>query len=200
VLTAFALKRTLLHGRASQFVMELPPYRIPTLRSIALRLLDRGRIFLWRIGRIILVVSVLLWGMMQVPRVGGAAPELEQSLLGRAGHVIEPAIAPLGFDWKIGVGLISSLAAREVIVGTLGTIYGVENADEGSIEIQSALRRDLDFGGAIALLIFFAFALQCVSTIAATRRETGGWKWPALQFSWMLVLAYVGAYTANLLL
>jgi ferrous iron transport protein B len=197
VATAFVLKRTLLRGRASHFVMELPPYRIPTLRSIVVRLLDRTRIFVWRIGRIILVVSVVLWGMMQVPRVGGQAPELEHSLLGRAGHVIEPAIAPLGFDWRIGVGLISSLAAREVIVGTLGTIYGVENADEGSIEIQASLQRDLDLGGAIALLVFFAFALQCMSTIAATRRETGGWKWPALQFSYMLLLAWVGAYAAN---
>jgi ferrous iron transport protein B len=195
--TAFLLKRTLLRGSSSHFVMELPPYRIPTVKSIALRLMDRGRIFLWRIGRIILVVSVLLWGLMQLPRVGGEAPELEQSLLGRAGHVIEPAIAPLGFDWKIGVGLISSLAAREVIVGTLGTIYGVENADEGSIEIQASLQRDLDLGGALALLVFFAFALQCVSTIAATRRETGSWKWPAMQFSYMLVLAYVGAFVVN---
>jgi ferrous iron transport protein B len=197
VATAFVLKRTLLRGRSSQFVMELPPYRIPTLKAIGLRLLDRSRIFLWRIGRIILVVSVVLWGLMQLPRVGGEAPELEASLLGRAGQVMEPAIAPLGFDWKVGVGLISSLAAREVIVGTLGTIYGVENADEGSMEIQAALQRELDFGGALALLVFFAFALQCVSTIAVTRRETGGWKWPALQFSYMLLLAYSGAWVAN---
>jgi ferrous iron transport protein B len=200
VATAFVLKRTLLRGRASHFVMELPPYRIPTLRSIALRLLDRSRIFLLRIGRVILAVTVILWAMMQVPRADGAPPELEDSLLGRAGHVIEPAIAPLGFDWKIGVGLISSLAAREVIVGTLGTIYGLENAGEGSPEIQAALKRDLDLGGAVGLLIFFAFALQCMSTVAATRRETGGWKWPALQFSYMLILAWVGAWTANALL
>jgi len=197
VLTAFVLKGTLLRGRAAHFVMELPPYRIPTLRSIMLRLIDRSRVFLLRIGRIILGVTIALWVLMQVPRVGGEAPPLEQSALGVAGQVIEPAIEPLGFDWKIGVGLISSLAAREVIVGTLGTIYGVENADEGSIEIQDSLKQDLDFGGALALLVFFAFALQCMSTIAAVKRETGGWKWPALQFSYMLVLAYVSAYAVN---
>jgi ferrous iron transport protein B len=177
--------------------MELPPYRVPTLRSIAVRLVDRARIFLVRIGRIILVTAVVLWTLMQFPLVDGGPPQVEQSALGQIGHVIEPAIAPLGFDWRIGVGLVSSLAAREVIVGTLGTIYGVENADEGSLEIQAAMQRDLSFGGAIALLVFFAFALQCMSTVAATRRETGSWKWPALQFGYMLVLAYVGAWVAN---
>src|SRR5690606_18283481 len=197
VATAFVLKGTLLRGRAAHFVMELPPYRIPPLRSILLRLMDRSRIFLLRIGRIILGVTIALWVLMQVPRVGGEAPPLEQSALGRAGQLIEPAIEPLGFNWKVGVGIISSLAAREVIVGTLGTIYGVENADEASIEIQESLRQDLDFGGAVALLVFFAFALQCMSTIATVRRETGGWKWPALQFGYMLVLAYVGALAAN---
>jgi ferrous iron transport protein B len=197
VATAFVLRGTLLRGRAGHFVMELPPYRIPTWRSIVLRLVDRGRIFMLRIGRIILLVTVVLWALMQFPRVGGEAPPLEQSLLGQSGQLIEPLIAPLGFDWKIGVGLVSSLAAREVIVGTLGTIYGVEGADEGSVEIQSTLRQDLDLGGAVALLVFFAFALQCMSTVAVMRRETGGWKWPALQFGYMLVLAWVGAWVAN---
>lgn len=199
VATAFLLKRTLLRGRAAPFLMELPPYRIPTLRSIVVRLVDRARIFLLRIGRIILLTAVVLWTLMQFPLVDGGPPPVEQSILGRIGHVMEPAIAPLGFDWRIGVGLVSSLAAREVIVGTLGTIYGVENADETSLEIQAAMQRDLGLGGAIALLVFFAFALQCMSTIAATRRETGGWKWPALQFGYMLVLAYTGAWIANAL-
>ena len=114
--------------------------------------------------------------------------------------MIEPAIEPLGFDWRIGIGLVTSLAAREVIVGTLGTIYGVENAGEGDLELQAALQRDLDFGSAVGLLLFFVFALQCMSTVAVVRRETGGWKWPALQFAYMLALAYAGAWTANALL
>jgi ferrous iron transport protein B len=112
------------------------------------------------------------------------------------GHVIEPVIEPLGFNWKIGVGLVTSLAAREVIVGTLGTIYGVEKADEEPLQLQDAIKRDLSPGAAVGLLIFFAFALQCMSTVAVMRRETAGWKWPALQFAYMLLLAYVGAFIA----
>ena len=198
--TAFLLKRTVLKGRPSSFIMELPPYRLPSLRSIGIRLLDRSRIFLRRAGRIIFTVTVVLWVLMQFPRVGGEAPEVDASALGRVGQVMEPAIEPLGFDWRIGVGLVSSLAAREVIVGTLGTIYGVEDSDETSIELQAALQRDLDLGSAVALLVFFAFALQCMSTVAVMRRETGGWKWPAIQFGYMLALAYAGAFAANALL
>ena len=198
--TAFLLKRTLLRGAPTPFLMELPPYRVPGLRSLGLRLLDRSRIFLRRAGRIILAVSIGLWVLTQIPRVGGEAPHIDDSALGRIGQVIEPTIAPLGFDWRIGVGLVSSLAAREVIVGTLGTIYGVEDASEGSLELQDRLKQDLDLGSAIGLLVFFAFALQCMSTVAVMRRETGGWKWPALQFGYMLLLAWVGAWVANVVI
>jgi ferrous iron transport protein B len=180
--------------------MELPPYRVPGLRSLALRLLDRCKIFLRRAGRIILTVAIVLWALTQVPRVDGGPPPIDDSALGRIGHVIEPTIAPLGFDWRIGVGLVSSLAAREVIVGTLGTIYGVEDTSEGSLELQDRLRQDLDLGAAVGLLVFFAFALQCMSTVAVMRRETGGWKWPLLQFGYMLTLAWVGAFLANWLI
>jgi ferrous iron transport protein B len=112
------------------------------------------------------------------------------------GKAVEPVIAPLGFNWKIGVGLITSLAAREVIVGTLGTLYGMDGSAE-SIGLQQALHRDLTPGGAVALLIFFAFAMQCMSTIAVVRRETGGWKWPVAQFAYMSFLAYLGGFIAN---
>ena len=122
-------------------------------------------------------------------------PAIEHSLAGTVGRTIEPAIRPLGFNWKIGIGLISSLAAREVIVGTLGSIYGME-ADSHSVDLQKALQRDLSLGGAVALLLFFAFAMQCISTIAVVRRETGGWKWPAFQFTYMGVLAYAAAFIA----
>lgn len=121
---------------------------------------------------------------------------MDESALGMMGQAIEPLIEPLGFDWQIGVGIISSLAAREVIVGTLGTIYGVEDATEETLGLQDALRRDLTLGSAIGLLVFFVFALQCMSTVAVMRRETAGWKWPALQFTYMLLLAYVGAFVA----
>jgi ferrous iron transport protein B len=112
------------------------------------------------------------------------------------GRVIEPVIQPLGLDWKIGIGLVTSLAAREVIVGTLGTIHGL-TGDQSSLGLQRALRQDLTPGGAAALLVFFAFAMQCLSTLAVVRRETGGWKYPLLQFSYMLALAYSGALAAH---
>jgi ferrous iron transport protein B len=194
--TAFLLKRTLLRAAPSSFLMELPPYRIPSLRSLALRLLDRSRIFLRRAGRVIFTVAIVLWTLTQFPRTEAGPPHIDDSALGTIGQLIEPAIAPLGFDWRIGVGLVTSLAAREVIVGTLGTIYGVETADEESMALQEVLRRDLTTGSAIGLLVFFAFALQCMSTVAVMRRETAGWKWPALQFGYMLALAYVGAFIA----
>ena len=196
VVTAFLLKRTLLRAQPGSFMMELPSYRLPSARSIGLRLLDRSKIFLRRAGSIIFAVAIVLWVLTQFPRTDAGPPLIEDSALGRIGQTIEPAIEPLGFDWRIGVGLVTSLAAREVIVGTLGTIYGVEDATDDSITLQETLRRDLTLPAAIGLLVFFAFALQCMSTVAVMRRETGGWKWPILQFSYMLFLAYSGAFIA----
>jgi ferrous iron transport protein B len=189
--------------RSSQrvpFMLEMPPYRLPTLQSLGLRLYDRSRIFLRRAGTVILLTTVVLWCLASVPLVDGGPPAIAESVAGSIGRAIEPVIEPLGFNWRIGIGLITSLAAREVIVGTLGTIYGMEDADEGSRSLQEALQQDLTFGGAVALLIFFAFALQCMSTVAIVRRETGGWKWPIIQFVYMLALAYIGAFVANQLL
>jgi len=191
--TAFLLKRTLLKAKPGSFLMELPPYRVPSPRSLALRLVDRSKIFLRRAGRVIFAVAIVLWALTQFPRLEGGPPPIDDSALGRMGQLIEPAIAPLGFDWRIGMGLVTSLAAREVIVGTLGTIYGVEDASDDSLDLQAALQRDLTTGSAIGLLVFFVFALQCMSTVAVMRRETAGWKWPALQFGYMLALAYLGA-------
>jgi ferrous iron transport protein B len=128
-----------------------------------------------------------------LPLENGKRPPLEHSVAGIVGKGIEPAIRPLGFNWKIGIGLITSFAAREVIVGTLGEIYGFEG-DEHSQGLQEAIRRDLSPAGAVALLVFFAFAMQCFSTMAVVRRETGGWGWPAAQFVYMLLLAYLGSF------
>ena len=144
----------------------------------------------------ILAVAVVLWVLGQLPRTEGKPPAIEASVMGRIGHAVEPAIRPLGFNWKIGVGLIASLAAREVIVATMGTIYGMEG-DPKNEGLQKAIRRDLTPGGAVALLIFFAFAMQCMSTVAVVRRETGSWKWPAIQFAYMTTLAYAGSFVAN---
>ncbi len=194
--TARVLKSSILKSERAPFVLEMPPYRRPTLRSLGLRLLDRSKIFLRRAGTVILLVVVVLWVLAHVPVENGKAPEIANSLAGTIGRTIEPAIRPLGFNWKIGVGLISSLAAREVIVGTLGTIYGMEG-EEHSPGLQAALRHDLTPAGAAALLVFFAFAMQCMSTMAVVRRETGGWKWPAVQFTYMGILAYTAALIAN---
>jgi ferrous iron transport protein B len=199
VITAKLLKSTVLKSQRSSFMLEMPPYRWPTLRSLGLRLLDRSKVFLRRAGTVILLVAVVLWVFLHLPLVDGKAPEISDSYAARFGHVIEPAIQPLGFNWKIGIGLLTSLAAREVIVGTLGTIYGSEGTSQ-SEGLQQALKSDLTIGGAFALLVFFAFAMQCMSTLAVVRRETGGWKWPALQFTYMTGLAYVCALATNWLI
>jgi ferrous iron transport protein B len=215
-LSAFAvaglLKRTMLRGEGLPFYMELPPYRIPTLRLWFSQVWSSVWAFLRRAGTIILVANVLLWVLLNFPQVeapAGASETqaarhaLEGSLAGRAGHAIEPLVEPLGFDWKIGVGLLASLAAREVIVSTLAQIY---SAAEGESSLRSAVQRDVDprtgrkvFTPATvaALLVFFVFALQCFSTIAVMRRETNSWRWPAFAFSYLLVLAYSASFATQ---
>jgi len=194
--TARLLKSSVLKSERAPFVLEMPPYRRPAWRSLGLRLLDRSKVFLWRAGTVILGVAVVLWILAHLPLRDGKAPPIEQSFAGSLGRAIEPVIQPLGFNWKIGVGLVTSLAAREVIVGTLGAIYGMD-PDARSLGLQRALRKDLTPAGAVALLVFFAFAMQCMSTVAVVRRETGGWKWPLIQFAYMGALAYSGAFLAN---
>ena len=196
ITTARLLKSSILKSSAAPFALELPEYRWPTFQSIGLRLLDRGRVFVRQAGTIILVVSLLVWGLTHVPVHQGSAPPLEQSVIAHLGHAIEPVIQPLGFNWKIGVGLLTSVIAREVIVGTLGTIYGTDPATH-SLTLQNALHQDLTLAGAVALLVFFAFAMQCTSTLAIVRRETNSWKWPAIQFVYMTVFAYASAFAAN---
>jgi len=193
--TAWLLKSMVLKSKPAPFVLQLPAYRWPTIRSLAFRLIDRAKIFLRRAGTVILVTTIVLWFLASVPYQDGEPPPIGESLAGSIGRTIEPLVEPLGLNWKIGIGLITSLAAREVIVGTLGTIYGME-ADEGSPALQQALQSELSFGGAIALLMYFAFAMQCMSTVAIVRRETGGWKWPVIQFAYMLVLAYATGFAA----
>jgi ferrous iron transport protein B len=199
--TARLLKSSILKSSDAPFILELPQYRMPTLRSLALRLIDRASVFLRQAGTIILCVTLALWVLAHLPVVHTAsgvivAPELADSLIGRLGHFIEPAIAPLGFNWKIGIGLLSSVLAREVMVSTMGTLYGAE-ADTHALSLQTALHHDMTLGGSLALMIFFAFAMQCTSTMAVVRRETNSWKWPALQFTYMLVLAWVAAFVVN---
>jgi ferrous iron transport protein B len=209
---AAVLGRTLMRGESLPFYMELPPYRWPTAKLVATQVWGSASAFLRRAGTVILAVSVVLWFLLEFPRTTapeGASPvearrhALEQSLAGRAGHALEPLIAPLGFDWKIGVGLLSSLAAREVIVATLAQIYAA--SDEGT-SLRDALRRDVDprSGRPVytpatvaALLVFFVFALQCMSTIAIMKRETNSWRWPAFAFGYLLALAYAASFATH---
>jgi ferrous iron transport protein B len=201
---AAVLKRTLLRGEGLPFYLELPPYRVPPPRLLLSQVWRAASAFLKRAGTIILGVSIVLWFLLHFPRVDPppGMPEqaarsyaLEQSAAGQLGHALEPVLAPLGFDWKIGVGLVASLAAREVIVATLAQVYAVE--DEGA-SLREAIRADRDprTGAPVftpatvaALLVFFVFALQCASTLAVMRRETNSWRWPAFAFSYLLVLA-----------
>jgi ferrous iron transport protein B len=193
--TARLLKSSILKASSAPFILELPQYRVPTLRSLGLRLIDRGKVFVKQAGTVILCVTMVLWVLSHVP----FHTDLPQSIIGHVGQWIEPVIKPLGFNWKIGIGLLSSVVAREVIVGTLGTLYGADPATQ-SLSLQAALRHDLTLGGAMALVVFFAFAMQCTSTLAIVKRETNSWKWPALQFAYMSVLAYVAALATNVLI
>ncbi len=199
--TAWLLKSSILKSNDAPFILELPQYRMPTLRSLGLRLVDRARVFLRQAGTIILCVTLALWVLAHLPVIHSAsgaiaAPELANSVIGKLGHFIEPAIAPLGFDWKIGIGLLSSVLAREVMVSTMGTLYGADPGTQ-ALSLQTALHHEMTLGGALALMIFFAFAMQCTSTMAVVRRETNSWRWPAAQFLYMLALAWGAAWVVN---
>jgi ferrous iron transport protein B len=190
--TARLLKSSILKAASAPFILELPQYRLPTLRSLGLRVIDRGKVFLKQAGTVILCVTIALWVLSHIP----FHADLPDSVIGHVGRWVEPLIHPLGFNWKIGIGLLSSIIAREVIVGTLGTLYGADPETQ-SLSLQAALHQDLTLGGAMALVVFFAFAMQCTSTLAVVRRETNSWKWPALQFAYMSVLAYTAALAVN---
>ncbi len=195
VATAKLLNSTVLRSKDTPFVLEMPPYRWPRPVSLGLRLVDRGKAFVYRAGTVIMLVSLLLWAATNFPMHNGKPPAVQDSVVASVGHSIEPVIRPLGFDWKIGVGLLTSIAAREVIISTLGTLHGVDQKSH-SADLQAALRQELTPAAAVALLVFFAFAMQCMSTVAVVRRETNGWKWPAIQFAYMTVVAYISAFAA----
>jgi ferrous iron transport protein B len=196
LVTAKMLNSSVMKASHAPFILELPQYRWPTVTSLGLRLYDRGKLFLKKAGTVILGVTFLVWVLSVLPIHGGQFSVLTSSVIGHLGHWIEPVLRPLGFNWKIGIGLLSSIVAREVIVGTLGTLYGVDPATH-ALGLQAALQHDITLGGAIALVVFFAFAMQCTSTLIVVRRETNSWKLPALQFAYMTTVAYVAALVAN---
>ena len=201
---AWLFHRTLLKGVAPTFLLELPPYRLPSVRTAALQMIERAGLFIKRAATVILAVSVVVWFLSTHPHRPELSSEeqLAHSYIGHIGHGIEPAIAPLGFDWKMGVGIVSSFIAREVFVSTMGTVYSVEDAGDkkGLAELGAKMRHDINPRTgrpvytplvAVCLMIYYVLAMQCMSTVAVVRRETNGWKWPAFQMAYMTGLAWI---------
>lgn len=236
IATAFVLKRSVLRAPPPPFLMEMPPYRMPNLRTVLQNMVTQAWMFLKRAGTVILAISIILWALMYFPRssqepgassqksevsssefvanspqletrnpepeTGHESEQLKRSYAGRLGHTIEPVIRPLGFDWKIGVALIASFAAREVLVSTLSIIYNVgKDENEESETLIAAVRDAKREDGkptwtpltALTLMVFFVLAMQCMSTLAVVRRETNSWSWPAFMLVYMTGLAYVAA-------
>lgn len=225
---ALVLKYLIKSREQSYFIMELPIYRMPQAKQVGMVIYDKVKVFLLEAGKIIIAISVILWLMasfapgnrmqeieQKYASMGNtiseqersnkmAAEKLEASYAGIAGKLIEPAIAPLGFDWKIGISLVTSFAAREVFVGTMATIYSVgDQADERSIRQKmkeelnpTTLQPVYTTAVAFSLMLFYAFAMQCMSTIAVVYRETKGYKWPLVQFLFMTAMAWLSSFTA----
>jgi ferrous iron transport protein B len=225
IIVAFILKRTLLKSPPPPFVMELPPYRLPNLRNVFQNMFLRAGLFVKRAGTVILAISILLWALTYFPRSSeqsavssqqteqtaanneepamNEAAQIQNSYAGKLGHLIEPVIKPLGFDWKIGVALIASFAAREVLVSTLSIIYNVgKDADAESDTLKDAIRDAKNADGtpvwtpltALTLMVFFVLAMQCMSTVAIVRRETNSWAWTLFMVGYMTGLAYLASF------
>ncbi len=191
---------------SSSFVMELPPYRLPIARSVIRQVFIRGKLFLVNAGKIIMAISILLWFLASFPKVDASLTDvnpIHHSYAGKIGHAMEPVIRPLGFDWKIGIGLLTSFAAREVMVSTMATIYNVEDRGDETVNLREAMRNDVDVKTgvpvytpliALALMVFYVFAAQCMATFAIVRQETNSWKWPLFMIAYLTILAYTGAF------
>lgn len=225
---ALAFKLILKSDETSYLMIELPEYRMPVMKNVFLNVWEKVRAFVWEAGKIILVISVILWFMasygpsqaMELAETEAvsiakeknfnadqtanliAGKKIEASYAGHLGKFIEPAIKPLGFDWKIGIALITSFAAREVFIGTMATIYSIgSDSDEGRIKDRMAAEINPVSGKlvytpatSLSLLIFYVFAMQCMSTLAVVKRETNSWKWPVIQFTFMTAMAYFGSW------
>jgi ferrous iron transport protein B len=230
IFSAYILDRVMKKERKSFFVVEMPNYKLPLLKNVLITVIEKTKTFVLEAGKIILAISIVLWVMASfgpgeefknaenivaqnnadIPKVELddkiAAYRLEHSYIGIVGKTIEPVIKPLGYDWKIGIGLVASFAAREVFVGTLATIYSVGSASEGenidtiktkmTNERYSDGRKVFTLASGISLLLFYAFAMQCMSTLAIVKRETKSWKWPMVQLVGMSIIAYIFALIA----
>lgn len=225
VLAAVVIGRTVLPEPATPDLIELPPYRIPQWKGILRLVWSRVKDFLSEAGRVILVATIVLWALLYFPRHetdelvppaeqativadGGdvdavaRARAVEQSFAGMIGHGLEPALRPLGFDWKVGIGLVGAFAAREVFVSTMGVVYGMVDADEESQSLRERIRDERKPDGtlrytpltAVSLMVYFALAFQCLSTFAVLRRESNSWRWPLGVAAGMMALAWTGAF------
>jgi len=208
LIIALVIKLFTKKAKRSQYIIELPPYRIPMLQSLWWRLFDAGKKFIISAGSIILAMTVVLWFLASYPQSNGTDimlsqdQKVSQSYAGQLGHLIEPVIKPLGFDWKIGVGLITSFAAREVIISTFSVLYNIQTSEEEEVvSLSTALKNDRYPDGkkvftplvAMSLLVFFVYAAQCMSTFAIIKRETRSWLWPSLMIVYMNILAYTAS-------
>jgi len=202
LVASLVLRRTATRGKSLPLVLEIPSYRVPQARVVARKAWLASRRFLRDVGTVILGVSAVLWVLLTVPMPGSsAAPGIERSVAATIGRTIEPITRPAGFDWRINVGLIGSFGAREVMVGTMGVIFGVENASDDPAPLTERLRDTKKADGTpvytmasgLALLAFFVLACQCMSTVAAIRRETASWRWPAFVVAYTYALGYVAA-------
>ncbi|WP_342725565.1 ferrous iron transporter B [Bradyrhizobium sp. B097] len=183
------------------FMLELPDYKVPRLRSIAIGVLNRAKMFLYRAGTTILSMMVLIWFLASFPTApaGAEGPAINYSFAAMIGHALEPLLRPIGFNWQIAVALIPGMAAREVAVAALGTVYSIEGGKEAAEQIGQVLAQKWTLATALSMLVWYIFAPQCASTLAVIRRETGGAKWMVVTFLYMLALAYVASFlTFNL--
>ncbi|MBN1804965.1 MAG: ferrous iron transport protein B [Sedimentisphaerales bacterium] len=202
VICARLLRNTLFKGETIPFVMELPPYRMPTAKAVLIHMWQRAWLYLKKAGTIILAISIILWILSSYPKVDEKSlegltteqtqqAELEYSVIGRFGKAIEPALKPLGFDWKIGTALIGATAAKEVFVTQLGIVYAVGQADETSQTLRDKLREHYSSLTGFCIMLFCLIYAPCVATLAATRMETRSWRWPLFQFAYLTMLAYI---------
>jgi ferrous iron transport protein B len=178
------------------FMLELPDYKMPRVRSVLMGLYTRAKMFLQRAGTTIFSMMVLIWFLASFPRPpdGATQPAIDFSIAAWIGHALEPILSPIGFNWQISVALIPGMAAREVAVAALGTVYAIEGGKEAAAQIGQALAHQWSLATALALLVWYIFAPQCASTLAVIKRETGSWKWMAVTFGYMLALAYIAAF------
>ena len=206
IAVAAVVNRTILKGKAATLAIELPRYHRPRVRTLIHVMWERSILFVRKAGTVILAMSIIMWALTNYPKTPtntGHMP-IEHSIAGRIGKAIEPIVAPIGFDWRIGVSALSSLVAREVFVSSMATIYGVESHDSEQVpDLQQRLRavKDPVTGNpfftplrGICIMLFYVLAMQCFSTLAVTKRETGSWKWTIFQWGYMTGLAWLVSF------